>query len=357
MVKKVTKRVTKKLSKAIDPKSEDFVEFVLSNDAGVSSSSMVRVVEGVKHSAEAGQQTAVELDADAMASEKYSPAFLELAVPKLPALPRENRAKLLMQSPNRLYFYWGVGKNPFHTLNRAIGETGSYTLVLKLTNLKNDTELIHAIDEAGSWWFDVEADTEYRAEIGFYATNRPYVRIMFSNTIATPRKSPSPRSADSAQWMVSADKFARVLDIAGFSRDAFDVALAGDDWDASAVATMSAFSQFTGKPRTDFAEIGADEIRFAMLALAAGHPLSSLRGRISAALYALLEASIAGLSSEDALAALKTQFDFEADDIEEEELGSAVFGASLVNFPRKLKRKGKLSELAPFSSFSIAKTE
>ena len=345
----MTEKATKRFSKAIDPKSEEFVEFDLSDVGGLSSSSTVRV--GVS-SAEALEAKA---DTEELAAEKYSPAFLELAVPKLPELPKENRAKLLMQSPNRLYFYWSVGKNPFHILNRAIGETGSYTLVLKLVNLKNDTEQIHAIDTGGSWWFDVDADTEYKAEIGFYATNRPYVRIMYSNTIATPRKTPSPRSAESAQWTVSADKFARVLDVAGFSRDAFDVALAGDDQQAAELATMSAFSQFIGKPHSEFAAFSVEEIRFALLALASGASLDSLRGRISASLFAVLEANMADLTGEDALAALKAQFDFEADDIEEEQPGSAVFGASLVNFPRKLKRNRNLSELAPLSSFTIAK--
>ncbi len=350
----MAEKVTKRLSKAIDPKGEDFVEFDRSDVEGVSSSSVVRGAVGAVHSADAIEG---EFDAEEVETEKYSPAFVELAAPRLPDLPKENRAKLLMQSPNRLYFYWSVGKNPFHILNRAIGETGSYTLVLKLVNLKNETEEIHAIDTGGSWWFDVDADSEYKAEIGFYATNRPYVRIMYSNTIATPRKTPSPRAAESAEWTVSADKFARVLDIAGFARDAFDVALAGDDQQAAELATMSAFSQFIGKPRSEFAAFSVEEIRFALLALASGASLASLRGRISASLFAVLESNMAGLTGEDALAALKTQFDFEADDIEEEEPGSAVFGASLVNFPRKLKRSRRLSELAPFSSFSIAKAE
>ena len=255
-----------------------------------------------------------------------------------------------MQSPTRLYFYWSVGKNPFHTLNRAIGgATGSYTLVLKLINLKNDTEDLHAIEPDGAWWFDVDADTEYRVEIGFYATNRPYVRVMYSNTIATPRKSPSPRSAESAQWTVSADKFARVLDIAGFAHDAFDVALAGDDRDAAEAATISAATHFTGRPASDFASIGAEEIRFALLALASGVSLASLRGRVSATLFAILEANISTLTSDDALAALKGQFEFDVDEFvdEEEETGGAVFGSSLVNFPRKVKRGRKLSELPP----------
>jgi hypothetical protein len=159
---------------------------------------------------------------------------------------------------------------------------------------------------------------------------------MYSNTIATPRKSPSPRSAESAQWTVSADKFARVLDIAGFAHDAFDVALAGDDRDAAEAATMSAAVHFTGRPASDFAFIGAEEIRFALLALASGVSLASLRGRVSASLFAILEANISSLTSDDAMAALREQFDFDVDElVHDEETGAAVYGSSLVNFPRK----------------------
>src|SRR6185369_5146214 len=35
---------------------------------------------------------------------ELSPAFKALATPKLPELKRENRARLLMQSPGRIYF-------------------------------------------------------------------------------------------------------------------------------------------------------------------------------------------------------------------------------------------------------------
>lgn len=348
-------KVTKRLSKAIDPKKQDFVEFIVSRPGDVSSAVTIRATGGIPELDDSKSSSVKEPDPPA--AEKYSPAFLKLAAPELPALKKENRAQLLMQSPTRLYFYWTAGKNPFHTLNRAVsGQSGSYTLVLKLVNLKNDTELIQAIEPEGSTWFDVDADTEYRAEIGFYAVNRPYIRIMYSNTVRTPRKSPSPHPAESARWTVSADKFARVLDIAGFSRDAFDVALAGDDWNASEVATHSAFSQFIGRPQPSFAGIAAEEIRYAMLALAAGVPLSDLRGRISATLFAILESNIDALKSENALAALKSQFDFDAEDIKEDaEFAPAVFGSSLVNFPRKLKRTRKLSDFTPLSSSSMGR--
>ena len=105
----MAEKVTKRLSKAIDPKGEDFVEFDLSEVEDVSSSSVLSGAIGAVHTADAEE---AETDADELKAEKYSPEFLELAVPKLPVLPKENRARLLMQSPNRLYFYWSVRDVP-----------------------------------------------------------------------------------------------------------------------------------------------------------------------------------------------------------------------------------------------------
>ncbi|HUR97752.1 MAG TPA: DUF4912 domain-containing protein [Pyrinomonadaceae bacterium] len=292
-----------------------------------------------------------ETSAPATALEDMSPVFRTLALPELPELAHENRARLQMQTPNRLFFYWSIGSNPFQKLNRALGtRTANYSLVLKLIDLRRDTEQIQPIDAEGSWWFDVEADGEYRAEIGFYAPNRPYVRALFSNTVATPRKSPSSRVDTEADWSVTADSFARVLEVAGFTEDAFDVALAGDDPDHAEGATHAAFEQLVGEPTIDFAGIAADEIRNVMLLLASGVTLENLRWKISPSLFAILQERAESLSSEKALQALKEQFDIEADEIVEEELGSAVFGSSSVNFPRRLKTRRTLPKFQPVSS-------
>jgi hypothetical protein len=298
----------------------------------------------------AAEETA-EAEALPAAAER-SPEFLELAVPKLPPLSRGNRARLFTQSPNRLYFYWSVGKNPFHTLSRALGHPGGYMLVLKLIDLNSGEEQIHPVEERGNWWFDVDADTSYRAEIGFYAVNRPYIRVLYSNTVDTPRKSPSPRSAASAEWIVPARKFASVLDAAGFKRDAFDVALAGDDVPTADEATRTAFAELTGRPQYDLGGWGADELRYAMLALASGAAVAELRGLISERLFAFLS-GVAGLSAERALASLKERFEFDADEFEiEEEPEAAVFGASLVGFPRKRRQRWSPANPLPLSSRS-----
>ncbi len=158
-----------------------------------------------------------------------------------------------MQSPTRLNFYWSVKTNPFKTLNRAFGgKTGSYTLVVKLVNQKTGREEISPVEAEGSWWFDVDADSVYRAEIGFYAPNRPFVRVMFSNTVETPRKNPSPRRDYSADFAVSANQFAKVLDVSGFPQDAFEVALAGDDIEARTKRRAKLFRNLSVRKKTIF---------------------------------------------------------------------------------------------------------
>lgn len=288
-------------------------------------------------------------------AEAVDPIFAELAAPLLPELPKENRAQLQMQSPTRLNFYWSFKQNPYQTLNRALsGNAGSYVLVVKLVDLKTDREEISPIEVEGSWWFDVNAGSVYRAEIGFYAVNRPFVRVFYSNTIETPRRSPSPRKAGSADWTVSANQFAKVLNVSGFPQDAYEVALAGDDDRQSEIATGNAFSELVGRQKGDLA---SDEIRTALLAIAAGYRLEHLREQIGARLYELLESNAGKLSAEKALASLQKNFgEFVDEIVVDEQIGAAVFGASSVNFPRRFKRRfvHKLpARLSPLSSFSL----
>ncbi len=283
--------------------------------------------------------------------EDMPPVFRELADPKLPELAKADRARLQMQSPNRLFFYWSVGSNPFQKINKALGsQNASYSLVLKLVDLKREVEQIFPVDSTGTWWFDVEADSEYRAEIGFYAPNRPYVRALFSNVVKTPRKSPSPRVDSEADWAIPAERFAEVLEVAGFTHDAFDVAIAGDDAVSSEAATHAAFSDLVDEPNFEPDGIEADELRHAMLLLASGLTLEALRWKISPALFAILEKRAGALSTEKAISALKERFDIEVEEFTEEEVGPAVFGASVINFPNRLKTRRTLPKLQPVSS-------
>ncbi|MEP7074611.1 MAG: DUF4912 domain-containing protein [Acidobacteriota bacterium] len=318
---------------------EEEVPIVFGLDDVVSSGDVIKKVE---------VPAATVLDA----ADDVSPVFKELASVELPELPKENRARLQMQTPNRLFFYWSMKSNPFQTFRRAFGTPDSYTLVAKLIDLKRNVEAIYPIEAEGTWWFNVDSDSRYQAEIGFYAPNRPYVRVMFSNTVDTPRKRPSPRVATSADWKISASVFAEVLDVSGFKQDAFEVALAGDRPQEIQAKTQQVFAKFVERDDSDFAGIASDELRYALMLIASGLPIEHLRYRIDASLFALLEASVAKLNAERAAAALKEHFNIDAEDIyEEEETGEQVIGASLVNFPRRLTRKRSVSGYNPVSSF------
>jgi hypothetical protein len=330
-------RDQRRISKRLDDRADDsVVHFSMELDGIATSPARLEmpseIAEVSLEAAEAGAEAA------------YSPEFLELAYPKLPSLEKANRARLLMQSPNRLYFYWALGNNPYQTLNRAVGSGDPYTLVVRLIGPDGAVEEVHPIDAEGNWWFDVVPDATFRAEVGFYAFNRPFIRILYSNTVTTPRKAPSPRPAQDAEWRVPSTRFARILDASGFKRDAFDVALTGDDVRAADRATFAAFERFSGRSQEGFDGLEASELRYAMLALASGASLAELRGFISDRLFALLSAqgtdeSSDGDTAERAVSALAEEFELDIEEFETEEYRETAAGGSLVNFPPKGRRR------------------
>lgn len=302
--------------------------------------------------------------------EGKSPAFIELAQPKLPELPAENRAYLQIQSPNRIFFYWSIKNDSFETLRRALGNRAeNYGLAGKLVNLSSNTEQIFPVEASGSWWFNVEPDSEYRAEIGFYTPNRPFIRLIFSNILQTPRSAPSPNTDYTEYFAVTPKQFAEVLDSAGFSQDAFDVYVAGDYPEFADEATQLAFSKLAGRDAIDFSGVSLYELRYVLFALASGVTLEELRAGISRQLWefiaVLTNESPDALTEEKVILALEEFFGFSPflDEGAEEFDLAPVFGASIVNFPKDLrdrkisfspsKRRLIDSKLSPLSSHNL----
>ena len=251
-----------------------------------------------------------------------SPVFKLLSKPVLPELKHDVRARLLMQSPTRIYFYWSAGSRSYQTLQNVVGNASDYQLVLRLLNLSSDTEQVFPVDAEGSWWFDVTPDTEYRAEVGFYSTSRPFVRLLFSNTLRTPRKSPSPHKSSEARWAVTTHAFAEVLDASGFEEDAVELIHSESQGDVRPL-----FAAHLGLAESELSVIDAEELSRALRLLAGGSPLEDLRLKITAALYQLLQAHLSELSSEE----FRRKFS-SAETAQETETFSSV-GGSLVNIP------------------------
>lgn len=357
-MKETVEKKTAAKKKTAAPKD---VKLVTAKPSAASSPAKKRAAKSAAPAAKAPKKVAAKTTkkaAEAEAKPASTAAFKTLSEPVLPTLRRANRARLLLQTPTSIYFYWSVRENPWAMLRGVFGDDqGSYLLVLKLTNMTRGSEEVHPAEAEGNWWFNVEPNSEYQAEIGFYAPNRPYFRLVYSNTIETPRRSPSPHSASEAKWTVSANKFAEVLDVAGFSQDAFDVAMAGDDRVEADNATQNAFSRFVNIGENELNGISSEDIRYAMTSIAAGAKLDDLRWKISAALFAILQANTEQLAAERAMSALTEYFDIDETEFEREEYGPAVFGASLVHFPKTLKTRTRTlkreSRYNPVSSHSL----
>jgi len=282
--------------------------------------------------------------------ESRRPATEELDLPMLPILKKENRARLQVQSPQRIYFYWSLKDNPYQALSHTLGaEPVAYTLVLRLINTETEREELHPIETEGSYWFDVDADRTYRAEIGFYSPSRPFVRVLFSNTVTTPRKSPSPRASTHSDWRVTSSEFAEVLDASGFEKDAFDVAMVGDNAKEADTLTHAALAQLLENSEYACDTVSTDDIRFAMAAISSGYTLEELRSRIGPTLFAVLQANAERLGAEKAAAALSDHFDIDETEFDEEEFGPA-HGASLVHFPKRFRTR---RDHVPMSSSTL----
>ena len=287
-----------------------------------------------------------------------SRAFNILADVELPKRPRQNRARLLMQSPTKLYFYWSLREDPWQQLHKAFGEHGSagYMLVLKLKDLARDVEEMHRVEREGNWWFEVEPDGKYSAEIGFYSPSRPYFRVVYSNQIATPRRGPSLQPARDADWRISANKFAQVLDVSGFQRDAFDVAMVGDDHFGAMDRSERALAGLIGNKNLSFNGISPEDIRYALLSLATGTPVKQLKDRIGTTLFDLLSASGTDLEPDAARAALSEHFEIDETEWAEEEPEFTSLGGSRVNFPKRLRARrlpAYSPRYNPVSSFAL----
>jgi hypothetical protein len=364
----VEKNLQQEERNPIELVSEDFKLHPISSGERIGASKTTKDAPKIVFSSEISEESAenlVEVEKVGIGKEereakKEKDEIEELLEPKLPPLPMINRAQLQMQSPNRAFFYWSLKSNPFSTLQKIFGRSAlNYKLVAKLINQTENSEQIFPIDIAGSTWFDVESDSTYRVEIGLLAPNRPFIRLLFSNTVQTPRSAPSPYFDWSPEFAISAQDFAEVLDAAGFKQDAIEMALAGDQ--KADIATQNTFFSLFGQ---QFLNARLGELRYALFALASGLTLEDLRYQISPSLFALLEKLMLEMSeqptAEKIRAVLYENFDIgeeveEPEEIEVEiEETVRVFGASLINFgkkaPRRFKLPKKFPKISPVSS-------
>ena len=266
----------------------------------------------------------------------------------LPEAYSADRIRLLAQSPRKLYLYWEFAHNPFETLHRAFGsQADRYTLVVKLFDLRTGEETLHLASPTRSQWFDVRAGSTFRADVGFYARGRAFIRLLSSTRAQAPRAGVSRLTDDEPEFQVSPDEFARVLDDAGYVSDALEVSLEAADLASGNAATRAVARRFGGTDAPALTEEDLMELRELIAAVALGMKLEDAQAALSSRLMKWLsEASREQREAMDAahlLEILRVTLGIETDSAGAAFLNEAamrrnarvIVGASEVNLPLK----------------------
>ena len=145
----------------------------------------------------------------------------------MPVVLKRDFISLLLQSPHRLYLYWTFAHDPHVTLREAFGQLAAhYRLAVRLINVESGEEFLQDASRERAQWFEVYPRHVYRAEVGFHAPGRPFVRLLSSNAVTTPRDRASHLSDAAEEFQLGANEFSRLLGGAGYER--YARGLAGD---------------------------------------------------------------------------------------------------------------------------------
>ncbi|HYG11382.1 MAG TPA: DUF4912 domain-containing protein, partial [Pyrinomonadaceae bacterium] len=137
----------------------------------------------------------------------------------LPVVLKRDFIQLLLQSPYKLYLYWTFARDPHTVLREAFGELAAqYRLAVRLIKVESGEEFLFDAPRERAQWFDVYPRHVYRAEVGFRAEARPFVRLLSSNTVTTPPDRASHLSDASREFQLEANEFAQLLGGAGYER-------------------------------------------------------------------------------------------------------------------------------------------
>lgn len=265
----------------------------------------------------------------------------------LPEAYHVDRIRLLAQSPRKLFLYWEFARNPFETLRRAFGaQAARYTLVVKLAATETGEESLHEAAASRSQWFNVKPDTSYRADVGFFARGRAFIRLLSSNVVRTPRAGVAKTAAATEEFSVSPEEFARVLDEAGYASDALEVSLEAADLATHDAATRAIALNLGGESVSQINAADLAELRSLLAALALGTPADALSGMLSSTLAAWLEQvrqeHSEALHAANLLEVLRSTLGIQTslfyEELDEEaarRVARFVVGASEVNMPRR----------------------
>ncbi len=149
----------------------------------------------------------------------------DTATDTLPETGGRDSVQLFAQSPHKLFVHWSHAGDPFAALREAFGDAAShYRLVVRLSDLTDDSAHVHDASPERAQWLAALPDRDYRADIGFHADGLPFVALLSSSTVHTPRAAVSPNADTEPQFHIAPDDFSRLLEHTGYDADALQQA-------------------------------------------------------------------------------------------------------------------------------------
>jgi hypothetical protein len=135
----------------------------------------------------------------------------------LPLALKRDSIQLLLQSPNKLFLYWSFAIDPRAALRSAFGELAAhYTLAVRLVKVESGEEFLLDAPRERMQWFEVYPRHVYRADVGFHAANRPFVRLLSSQEVRTPPDGASHMSDAEREFEIKTEEFVRLLGGGGY---------------------------------------------------------------------------------------------------------------------------------------------
>ena len=131
-----------------------------------------------------------------------------------------DEARLLVQSPRRLFLYWRFARDPRELLREALGPVAErFGPAVRLVDTTTGEEGEPAPAAGSDYWFDVLPGRLLRADVGFHGEGLPFVRLISSNTVETPAVGVSRAEDEAPEFRVAEPEFERVLEATGFAAE------------------------------------------------------------------------------------------------------------------------------------------
>ncbi|HEY8391974.1 MAG TPA: DUF4912 domain-containing protein [Capillibacterium sp.] len=151
--------------------------------------------------------------------ESHGSAQFEEARFPLPASYNETKITLLIRDPYWLYAYWDLNRDTKAQMKQDYGDWEKAPLLLRLWEEEAsghgeaaffDTS-VHT--STNNWYLNVCPHRRYTAELGYLSPAGEFICLARSNTVTTPRATPS--EVLDEEWMIIEEDFRRLYRLAG----------------------------------------------------------------------------------------------------------------------------------------------